>query len=79
MSPPSRLALSADGGESWYANMLWSTEAPMENWGWYTSVEVVDTNTAVAVIKQYPAKNIIRICYLHQQGTYLGKEGDNVK
>ena len=76
---PPRLALSADGGKSLYANMLWSTEAPMKNWCWYTSVEVVDTNTAVAVIKQYPAKNIIRICYLHQQGTYLEKEGDNVK
>ena len=64
---PPRLALSADGGENWYANMLWSTEDPSGNWGWYTSVEMVDETTAVAVIKQYPDKNIIRICHLHRQ------------
>ena len=64
---PPRLALSADGGENWYANMLWSTEDPSGNWGWYTSVEMVDETTAVAVIKQYPAKNIVSICHLHCQ------------
>jgi len=47
--------------------MLWSTEDPSGNWGWYTSVEMVDETTAVAVIKQYPAKNIVSICHLHCQ------------
>ena len=65
---PPRLALSADGGGIWYANMPWLNGEPEGNWwGWYTSVEVVDDDTAVALIKEAPAPNIIRACLLHRQ------------
>ena len=47
--------------------MLCQTENPTANWGWYLSVAVVDENTAVALIKEYPAPNIIRGCLLHRQ------------
>ena len=64
---PPQLALSIDGGKSWYEKMLCQTENPTANWGWYLSVAVVDENTAVALIKEYPAPNIIRGCLLHRQ------------
>ena len=64
---PAQLALSADGGESWYAKMLWLVEEPEANWGWYTSVEVVDETTAVVLIKEYPAPSTIRACLLQRQ------------
>lgn len=62
-----RLGLSGDGGLNWYANMLWSIEDPAADWGYYTSVEVVDENTAVMLIKETPATNIIRACLLRRQ------------
>ena len=64
---PPQLALSTDGGKTWYEKMLWEIEKPKSNWGWYSSVEVVDDNTAIALIKQFPAHNIIRACLLHRQ------------
>ena len=67
--PPSQLSLSADGGMTWYANMLWSMEEPLARWGWYTDVEAVDENTAVALIKEYPANHIVRACLLRREPT----------
>ena len=66
---PIQLALSADGGKSWYAKMLWSMEEPLSNWGWYTDVAMVDDNTAVALVKEFPASHIVRGCLLHRQPT----------
>lgn len=62
-----RLALSSDAGRTWYANMLWSTENPRTDWGWYISVEAVDENTAVALIKDMQTYNTIHACRLHRQ------------
>ena len=64
---PPQLALSADNGVSWYAQMPWLTEQGQMPRGWYSSVEVVDQTTAVALIKEFPAPNIIRACLLHRQ------------
>jgi len=64
---PPRLALSSNEGKAWYANMLWNTENPRANWGWYISVEMVDQTTAVVLVKETPAPNIIRACLLHRQ------------
>ena len=64
---PPRLALSSDAGRSWYANMLWATEKPKSNWGWYTIVEMVDETTAIALIKDMKPYNTIRACLLHRQ------------
>lgn len=62
-----RLALSADEGAHWYANMLWVTDKPRSNWGWYTSVEMVNETAAICIIGEYSAKNIIRFCMLRRQ------------
>ena len=64
---PPQLALSADKGETWYESMLWLTDEPKKNWGWYTSVEVVDDDTAIALMKAYPEPHIIYSCLLHRQ------------
>ena len=64
---PPRLALSSDGGRSWYANMLWSTENRKSNWGWYAMVEPVDERTAIALIKDIQPYNTIQACLLHRQ------------
>lgn len=62
-----RLALSSDNGRSWYANMLWMTEKPRTDWGWYTSVEVVDQTTALALIKEMQTPNTIQACLLYRR------------
>ena len=64
---PPQLALSTDRGETWYERMLWLTDEPKKNWGWYTSVEVVDDDTAIALMKAYPEPHIIYSCLLHRQ------------
>ena len=62
-----RLALSSDSGRSWYANMLWITKNPRADWGWYTSVEVVDQTTALVLIKEMQTPNTIQACLLYRQ------------
>jgi len=62
-----RLAFSSDAGRTWYANKLWKTENPRSNWGWYSVVETVDENTAVAIIKEMKTANTIQACLLHRQ------------
>ena len=64
---PPRLALSSDGGRSWYANMLWSTVKPKSNWGWYAMVEMVNETTAIALIKDMKPYNTIQACLLHRE------------
>ena len=64
---PPQLALSTDKGETWYESMLWLTDEPTKNWGWYTSVEVVDDDTAIALMKAFPEPHIIYSCLLHRQ------------
>ena len=64
---PPRLALSSDAGRSWYANMLWSTDQPKSDWGWYTMVEPVDDTTAIVLIKDMQSYNTIRACFLKRQ------------
>ena len=65
---PPQLALSTDKGETWYESIPWLTDKPMgRNWGWYTSVEVVDDDTAIAMMKAYPEPHIIYSCLLHRQ------------
>ena len=64
---PPRLALSSDGGRSWYANMLWSTGKPRSNWGWYVMVEMINGTTAIALIKDMEPYNTIQACLLHRQ------------
>jgi len=64
---PPRLALSSDGGRSWYANSLWRTAKPRSNWGWYAMVEVVDETTAIALIKDMKPYNTIRACRLERR------------
>jgi len=49
--------------------MLWSLEEPLSNWGWYTDVAMVDDNTALALVKEFPASHIVRGCLLHRQPT----------
>ena len=61
-----RLALSADKGGTWYANMPWLTEEGTMSRGWYTSAELVDKTTAVVLIKEAPAPHIIRACLLRR-------------
>jgi len=61
-----RLALSADRGGTWYANMPWLTEEGTMSRGWYTSAELVDKTTAVVLIKEAPAPHIIRACLLRR-------------
>ena len=70
---PPQLALSADNGKTWYANLLWKMEEPLANWGWYSSVEVVDENTAVALINDIPRFHIVRSCLLRRQPTAKAK------
>ncbi len=74
---PPRLALSSDAGRSWYANMLWPTEKPKSNWGWYTIVEMVDETTAIALIKDMNPYNTIRACLLHRQPRIGPSADDN--
>ena len=62
-----RMGLSADEGLNWYAHMLWSKDDPAADWGYYTSVDFVDENTAVVLVKETPAPNIIRACLLRRQ------------
>ena len=62
-----RMGLSADEGLNWYAHMLWVKDDPAADWGYYTSVEVVDKNNAVLLVKETPAPNIIRACLLRRQ------------
>jgi len=64
---PPRLALSSDGGRSWYANSLWRLQKPRSNWGWYAVVEVVDDTTAIALIKDMKPYNTIRACRLERR------------
>jgi hypothetical protein len=62
-----RLAFSSDAGRSWYANKLWVTDEPRSDWGWHTVVEVVDNNTAIALIKETGTPNTIQACLLHRR------------
>ena len=62
-----RLALSSDAGRTWYANMLFVTEQPRADWGWYAMVEVVDDTTAIAMIKDMQTYNTVQACLLHRQ------------
>ena len=49
--------------------MAWAMEKPLSNWGWYTDVAMVDDNTAVALVKEFPASHIVRDCLPLRQPT----------
>jgi hypothetical protein len=57
--------------------MLWPTEKPKSNWGWYTIVEMVDETTAIALIKDMNPYNTIRACLLHRQPRIGPSADDN--
>jgi len=61
--------LVARPGSRQSAKMPWAMEKPLSNWGWYTDVAMVDDNTAVALVKEFPASHIVRDCLPLRQPT----------
>ena len=63
VADPVRFSLSADAGRTWSTPRPWFTGR--ENLaGWYTNVEYVDENTAVAMIRDSPQNNRLWACRL---------------